>query len=95
MRDERDQARKRGQARRAEKASENSWRDKVKRFMEKEPGELPIGSLKVRINSLARELPLAPSEEEYGELLGYLERLRLELFERVGSLQLILGSDAS
>ena len=90
MRDEREQARKRGQARRAEKASENRWRDKVKRLMEKEPGELPIGSLKVRINSLVRELPLAPSEEEYWELLGYLESLREELAERVGGRQLVM-----
>jgi hypothetical protein len=81
MRDAREEARKHQASVRAEKGAEEQWRDRVARLMEKDLSGASPGQMKVQIALLARELMIAPTEEDslvirwrLDELRGFLAR---------------------
>ena len=76
MRDARETRKNSEAAQRSEKGSQERWRDRVDVLMEKDVSATSDGELRILINLLARELIIAPTEEECVWLSGYISSLK-------------------
>lgn len=78
-------------ARRAEKGAELLWRDRLTGALSKVPSSLTAKQLQTRINFLARELLIAPCEEDCRMVQEQIQVFRAELLSRGPCVQLSLG----
>jgi hypothetical protein len=76
MRAVREEAREHQAAVKAEKGAEENWRDRVTSLIEKDVSGASPGQIKVQIALLARELMIAPTEEDSVIVRRRLEELR-------------------
>jgi hypothetical protein len=91
MRDQRQEAQKHEAAVRAEKGLDQEWRDRVNALLKKDLSGGSPAQLKIQINLLARELLIAPSEEDWRWLSGYISSLKEQLLACGQSVQLVIG----
>ncbi len=95
MRDSREARKNKEASLRSEKGAYDKWRDRVDVLMKKDPLEASEGELKVLINLLARELIIAPSEEECVWLSGYISSLKERALTQGQAVQLSIDRIAS
>ncbi|RTL37347.1 MAG: hypothetical protein EKK48_24030 [Candidatus Melainabacteria bacterium] len=95
MRDEREKRKKIDTAQRSEKAASDKWRDRVNDLLKREPQNVSEGTLMNLITHLARELLIAPSEEDCNWLLAYISELRERAVSLGKVVQLTIDSVAS
>ena len=91
MRDQRQEAQKHEAAVRAEKGLDQEWMDRVNALLNKDLSGGSPAQLKIQINLLARELLIAPSEEDWRWLSGYISSLKEQLLASGQSVQLVIG----
>ncbi len=80
---------------RSEKASNQRWYDRVDLLMTKDPTAASEDELRILINFLARELIIAPTEEDCNWLTLYISTLRARILELEQPIQLSLSPIAS
>jgi hypothetical protein len=76
MRDERENRKKKDAVLRSEKAASDKWRDRVDLLLSREPENASESVLRNLITNLARELLVAPSEEDCNWLVAYISALK-------------------
>lgn len=95
MRDQRTERRNNQIAELREKGFLKSWQDRVDLLLEKEPSATSQGAHKVLLNLLARELLLAPTEEDCAWLSGQIAALRERALSLGQAIQLSIDRVAS
>jgi len=91
MRDQRQEAQKHEAAVRAEKGLDQEWMDRVIALLKKDLSGGSPAQMKIQINLLARELLIAPSEEDWRWLSGHISSLKEQLLASGQSVQLVIG----
>ena len=91
MRDQCQEAQKHEAAVRAEKGLDHEWLDRVNALLKKDLSGGSPAQLKIQINLLARELLIAPSEEDWRWLSGYISSLKEQLLASGQPVQLVIG----
>lgn len=95
MRDARETRKNSEAAQRSEKGSQERWRDRVVVLMEKDVSAASERELRILINLLARELIIAPTEEECVWLSGYISGLKERALSQGQAVQLSIDRIAS
>lgn len=92
MRDARETRKSSEAAKQFEKGSQEKWRDRIDVLMKKDLPAVSDGQLRILITLLARELIIAPTEEECVWLSGYISSLKERALAQGQPVQ--LGIDA-
>ena len=91
MRGRREEQLKQQAAVRSEKRAGERWRCRVESLIERDLSGGSNADLRIRINLLARELLMAPTEEDWIWLSGYISTLRELVLSEGQPVQLSLG----
>lgn len=91
MRSLREERRKQSGSRQAQKQAVLGWHDRVDGLMKKGISDCSSADLRMRINLLARELLIAPTEEDWRWLSGYISSLKEFMLTDGQPVQLSIG----